>query len=245
MILSKTETTTFDIFYNDIDTEIVEKIKVKIETVYRKVQQDFLLPLNAEKYEFFLCPDVDSYIEYTNKSKEAYQDWMVGHADYSKKRLCILSPRVVRDRSWEDMMKVIVHEVVHMAMDSLANPDEVELWIAEGIALLYADQVNLDYISTGDFPKLNSLIGEDNFADNGGYDYAAIYVWYFIEKYGFDNFKKVYMGLEQVEKYLYSQFEEDAVRTFVKSRRYSLQHYSFHEAANMESSVTAVEQEQS
>lgn len=101
-------------------------------------------------------------------------------------------------------------------MDSLADADEAELWIAEGIALLYAGQTEPEYISETDFPKLNSLIGEEDFADNGGYDYAGVYVWYFIEKFGADIFKRVYMGLEQSEKYLYPEFEEEAVKEFRK-----------------------------
>ena len=175
-----------------------------------------MITLETKKFDFFLCPDVDSFIEYTGKSKETYQDWMVGNADYNRKRLCILSPRVVYDRSCEEMMKVIVHEVVHIAMDSLANADEVELWIAEGIALLRAGQVEPGYISETDFPKLNNISGEDDFVDNGGYDYAGLYVWYFIEKFGTDIFKRVYMGLEQVGKYLYPEFEEEAVMSFLK-----------------------------
>lgn len=216
MELKKTETMNFRIFYGEADTEMMEEIKEKIQDTYTKVRKDFSIALDADRFDFFLCPDVDSFIEYTGKSKETYQDWMVGNADYNKKRLCILSPRVVHDRSYEDMMKVMVHEIVHIAMDSLADADEVEVWIAEGIALLYAGQVELEYISETDYPKLNDLIGEDDFIDNGGYDYAGIYVWYFIEKFGSDVFKRVYVGLEQAGKYLYPEFEEEAVKASLK-----------------------------
>lgn len=217
--LQKAETTTFDIFYDEIDEEIIGEIKENIEKVYRKVRRDFMLPMDAERFEFILCPDVDSFIKYTNKSPETYQSWMVGNADYGRKRLCILSPRVVFDRSREEMMKVVVHEIVHIATDSLINMEEAELWISEGIALLYADQVNVDYIMEADFPKLDSLFGEENFVNNGGYDYAAIYVWYFMEKYGLESLKKVCMGLEQAERYLSPRFEEDAIAAFLKSRQ--------------------------
>lgn len=216
MELNRIETTNFCIFYEETDAEMIETIKDKIQNTYTKVQQEFLITPDSEKFDFFLCPDVDSFIEYTGKSKEAYQDWMVGNADYNRKRLCILSPRVVFDRSNEEMMKVMIHEIVHIAMDSLADADEVELWISEGIALLYAGQADLKYISETNFPKLNNLIGEEDFVNNGGYDYAGIYVWYFIEKFGFDVFKRVYMGLEQTEKYLYPEFEEEAVISFRK-----------------------------
>lgn len=216
MKLNTTETANFRVFYDEADAEIIETVKEMIQNIYTKVRQEFLITQDAEKFDFFLCPDVDSFIEYTGKSKENYQDWMVGNADYKRKRLCILSPRAVRDRSSEEMMKVIVHEIVHIAMDSLADADEVELWIAEGIALLYAGQTEPEYISGTDFPKLNSLIGEEDFADNGGYDYAGVYVWYFIEKFGADIFKRVYMGLEQSGKYLYPEFEEEAVIEFRK-----------------------------
>lgn len=216
MKLNRTETVNFSIFYDEADAEMIETVKEMIQNTYTKVRQEFLITSDAGKFDFFLCPDVDSFIEYTGKSKENYQDWMVGNADYKRKRLCILSPRAVRDRSSEEMMKVIVHEIVHIAMDSLADADKVELWIAEGIALLYAGQAEPEYISETDFPKLNSLIREEDFADNGGYDYAGVYVWYFIEKFGADIFKRVYMGLEQSGKYLYPEFEEAAVREFRK-----------------------------
>ncbi len=214
MELNRIETTNFRIFYEEADAEMIETIKGKIQNTYIKVQQELLITPDSEKFDFFLCPDVDSFIEYTGTSKESYQNWMVGNADYNRKRLCILSPRVVFDRSSEEMMKVMIHEIVHIAMDSLADADKVELWISEGIALLYAGQADLKYISETDFPKLNNLIGEEDFVNNGGYDYAGIYVWYFIEKFGFDVFKRVYMGLEQTGKYLYPEFEEEAIIAF-------------------------------
>ncbi len=220
MELKRTETMNFRIFYAEADTEMIETIKEKIQNTYTKVRQEFSIAMDAERFDFFLCPDVDSFIEYTGKSKEAYQDWMVGNADYNKKRLCILSPRVVHDRSYEDMMKVIVHEIVHIAMDSLADADEVEAWIAEGIAIFYAGQLKMEYIRETDFPKLDKLIGYEDFADNGGYGYAGIYVWYFIGRFGFDIFKRVYMGLEQAGKYLYPEFEEEAVWAFLKRGQY-------------------------
>jgi len=215
----RTETENFYMIYDELDVQIVEEAKEKIEEMYRKVRKDFSLPSKTEKYEFFLCPDVDSYIAYTNKTRETYQDWMVGWTDYREKRLCILSPRAATDRSSEDMMKVILHEVVHIAMDSVGNPEEVELWISEGIALLYAEQINLAYIGGDDFPKVDSLEGEDAFVENGGYDYAGVYVWYFMKKFGADALKKVYMGAEKAEKYLYPQFEEEAVKAILKYRQ--------------------------
>lgn len=211
----KTTIGNFAILYDEIDSELIDEIKEVLSSTYQRVQEDFSLPTGEGQIEFYLSPDVEHFIEYTGKSREAYQDWMVGWADYGSKKICALSPRIVLDRSHQEMMKVIAHEVVHIAMDALAHEDDVELWIAEGIAILYADQTERDYIDPNDFPRISSLKDEENFADQGGYDYAGIYVWYFIKKFGSHCFREIYQGTKAVELYLYPQFEEEAVAAFL------------------------------
>lgn len=212
------ETTHFHIWYHESDSSLLAQIREDAENAYEKVSCDFgLQEIRAEKYEFYLCPDVESYLVFTNKTRESYQDWMVGWADYHLRRLCILSPRVVRDRSSADMRKVMVHEIVHIAMDSLGNAEEVELWIGEGIAVLYAGQTDLTYVSLTNFPMIENLLGQDNFYGNGGYDYAGIYVWYFIRKYGFAQFSLLYQGKALPGDFLYPGFEEEAVRSYVEA----------------------------
>lgn len=205
----------FHILYDEADEKVIDRIKDVIRSAYERVCGDFKLPESGESIEFCLAPGVEAFIEYTGKSKEAYQDWMVGWADYSQKRVCAMSPRVVRDRSEDEMMKVITHEIVHVALDVLAAEEDVELWLAEGIALLYAGQIEPEYVSADAFPMLSVLEGDEDFADNGGYDYAGVYAWYFIQKFGTDCFREVYRGAEKTRAYLYPGFEAEAVAAFL------------------------------
>ena len=54
----------------------------------------------------------------------------------------------------------------------------------------------------------------DNFVDNQGYDYAGVYVWYFIQKYGFEKFLSVYRGECEWQNLIYDGFEAEAIREF-------------------------------
>lgn len=140
---------------------------------------------------------------------------MVGNAEYNEKRICILSPNVVTDRSFDDMLSVIRHEIVHIAFDQLGNADEVNLLLAEGIAVAVADQICLDELDETDYPEAKLLQDEDYFYDNGGYMYSGVYVLYFLKKYGTDVFKKLYAGEDNIDKYLYEGFELEAIKELI------------------------------
>lgn len=211
-----TETTHFMTRYHEEDADFATRFAALLEETYTEIQNSFKFPAASQKYHFVLCKDVDEFIETTGKNKEEYQDWMVGNSNFESFTIAILSPRVVTDRSGEDMEKVAVHELVHMMFDDATqvSGDDVEPWIAEGIAILYAGQTDLNYISVSQCPKVADLIGFDNFVDNQGYDYAGIYVWYFIQKYGFEKFLSVYGGECDWQSMLYEGFESEAIREF-------------------------------
>lgn len=218
MAFIKVSTEHFYVFYEPVDRKVAEDIIITIDDFYNKVATDVNLS-NGEKFDFYICSNVESYIELTGKTKESYQDWMVGWTDFKLRKVCILSPRVVKDRTDEDMKKVICHEIVHIVFDSLGSSDDTELWLSEGIATLFANQIESEYIDRQKFPLIKDLSGEDNFVDNGGYDYCGVYVWYFIQKYGIDSFKNVYTGKECVDKYLFPTFEKDAVNGFLMQNK--------------------------
>lgn len=210
------ETTHFISEYHETDVALAGEFISLLEQKFEEIHKEFHLNEATQKYHFVLCKDVDEFIEKTGKNREEYQDWMVGNSNFETFTISILSPRVVTDRSHEDMEKVAVHELVHMMFDDATqmSGDDVEPWIAEGIAILYAEQTDLDYISVFECPKVADLIGFDNFVDNQGYDYAGVYVWYFIQKYGFEKFIKVYRGECEWRNLIYDEFETEAVRAF-------------------------------
>ena len=90
--------------------------------------------------------------------------------------------------------------------------DDAEVWIAEGIAILYANQTDLNYVSETEYPKISELIGFDSFVDNGGYDYAGIYVWHFINMFGFEKFLEVYREECDWQSLIYAGFETEAIQ---------------------------------
>ena len=208
----------FNFFYSDIDTNIIEQIITEVDGMYEKVINFFELEKTAARFDFYLCPDVEAFKLYARKSDEEYQNWMVGNADYINSRICILSPRVVKDRSYEDMVKVIKHEIIHIAFCALADPDDVSICVAEGIAVAFAEQIYIPCLNVNDYPKYIDLLNEEYFYENNGYSYSGVYILYFLKRYGKDTFKKIYSGKENIEKYLFDGFEKEAISDLISDR---------------------------
>ena len=215
------ETTYFITYYHEAEAALAERFVTLLEAKYEEIQRVFQFKAVPQKYTFHLCNDVEEYIEKTGKTKEEYQEWMVGHSNGNTHTICLLSPNASEEAANQDMEKVAVHELVHMMFDDATGvaEEDAEVWIAEGIAVLYAEQTELRYVSKTEYPKLIELIGFDNFADNGGYDYAGIYVWYFIKRFGFEKFLEVYRGECEWQELIYDGFEGEAIEAFAKEKQ--------------------------
>ena len=212
------ETTHFISNYHEEESALAQKFITLLEEKYEEIIQAFHFREATQKFKFNLCKDVKEYIEKTGKVREEYQDWMVGHSNIDTHTICLLSPRASKEAANQDMSKVAVHELVHMMFDDATGvaEDDVEAWIAEGIAIFYAKQTELQYISQTEYPKLFELTGFENFVDNGGYDYAGIYVWYLMERYGFETFLEVYQGQREWQELIFDGFEGEAITEFIK-----------------------------
>lgn len=215
------ETTHFITYYHEAEATLAEQFITLLEDKYKEIQAAFRFKEATQKYVFYLCKNVEEYIEKTGKTKEEYQDWMVGHSNVDTHTICLLSSNASTEAANQDMKKVAVHELVHMMFDDATGvaEEDAEVWIAEGIAVLYAEQTELRYVSKTEYPKLIELIGFDNFADNGGYDYAGIYVWYFIKRFGFEKFLEVYRGECEWQTLIYDGFEGEAIEAFAKEKQ--------------------------
>ena len=214
------ETIHFITYYHEAEATLAEQFIKLLEDKYKEIQAAFQFKEVTQKYTIHLCNSVEEYIEKTGKTKEEYQDWMVGHSNVDTHTICLLSPNASVEAANQDMEKVAVHELVHMMFDDATGvaEEDAEVWIAEGIAVLYAEQTDLNYVSKTEHPKLTVLIGFDNFVDNGGYDYAGIYVWYFIKRFGFEKFLEVYRGECEWQTLIYDGFEYEAIREFKKEK---------------------------
>lgn len=205
----------FIVCYDEKDNNVIDRILAVIGTTYESIISTFNLKKDAARFTINLCPDVATFKELTGKSDDEYQDWMVGNADYAKRQLCILSPNVVHDRSFEDMIKVCKHEVIHIAFDQLGNPEKTNILISEGIAVAFAEQIDISWLELNNYPLAERLSDENYFYENNGYLYSGVYVLYIIKKYGADVFKRIYANEEPLEKYLYEGFEKDAIQSLL------------------------------
>ena len=214
------ETTHLLSHYHETEAGLAEQFIKLLEDKYEEIQKAFQFGKATQKYTFRFCGSVEEYIVATGKNKEEYQDWMVGHSNGNTHTICLLSPNASEEAANQDMEKVAVHELVHMMFDDATGvaEDDAEVWIAEGIAVLYAEQTDLRYVSVTEYPKLAELIGFDNFVDNGGYDYAGIYVWYFIQNYGFERFLEAYREECKWQKLIYEGFEGEAIKAFIEAK---------------------------
>lgn len=215
------ETTHFISNYEETDKNLAEQFIALLEEKYREIHRHFNFKEGTRKYHFNFCGDEEEYIEKTGKKREEYQSWMVGHSNADTKTISILSPQASEEAAGQDMNKVAVHELVHLIFDEATGvqEDDAEVWLAEGIAILYAEQTDLNYISETEYPKLEDLIGFENFADNQGYDYAGIYVRHFILKFGFEKFLEVYRGNCSWQELIYKNFELEAIQAFIQDNQ--------------------------
>ena len=211
----KIDSKYFTVCYDEKDNNVIDRILAVIDTTYESIISTFNLKKDAARFTINLCPDVATFKELTGKSDDEYQDWMVGNADYVKRQLCILSPNVVHDRSFEDMIKVCKHEVIHIAFDQLGDPEKTNILISEGIAVAFAEQIDISWLELNNYPLAERLSDENYFYENNGYLYSGVYVLYIIKKYGAGVSKRIYANEEPLQKYLYEGFEKDAIQSLM------------------------------
>ena len=216
MILNQSiETNYFSVFYNEADCNIIEQIVTLIDNTYDNTVKRFELKKDDKKFKFMLCPSRESYKKLTGKSDDEYEEWMVGNADYENRTLCILSPNIVNDRSFDDMISVVKHEIIHIVFDQLQNADKADIMIAEGIAVACAEQIYINELNDKNYPDARKLSDEQYFYENEGYLYSGVYILHLINRIGIDSFKRIYAGEETIEKYLYDGFEKEAIQNMM------------------------------
>ena len=217
------ETDHFSTYFYEEEAQLAENFIALLERKFQEIHKAFDFAYEKKKINFHFCKDAQEFIDVTGKSQEEYQTWMVGNSNQESHTIAIISPNAVTERNQEDMEKIAVHELVHMIFDDATSMsgDDVEPWIAEGIAVLYAEQTNLDYISLDCCPEIADIAGNfEAFVENQGYDYSGIYVWYFVEKYGFEEFLRAYQNECKWGELIYEGFEKEAIENFCKKVRH-------------------------
>ena len=209
----------FEIHYEQNDQAFAQTLAKKADRIYQDLCHKFGFTdlFGENKITLIICESVTKYLEVTNKSAEDYQEWMVGNCDFKNRKIAILSPRVSTTHSPSELEKVFVHETIHMIFDTYAGNLDAPIWCAEGIATLFAEQVPVNYIEEHDYPRITDLLDGETFAENGGYDYSGVYVWYFMQRYGFAKFLELYTNVPGTYELIYKGFETDAICTIKES----------------------------
>lgn len=206
-----------EINYTKNDENLLKQVESCIQEIEVFLQKEYCF--KSSNLKVLICPSVEEYIIQTGTSKEEYESWMIGCSLQQEHKIVLLSPTVIQDATIEDLLKIVKHEMVHFIFDTnIVNAKPAE-WISEGIAILLADQTDLRYVSSTEYPKIDQISSEDDFADNGGYDYAGIYVWYFIDKFGKAAFLKIYQNSNNINRYLYSNYEYEAISKYIEQKK--------------------------
>ncbi|MDE5856169.1 MAG: SprT-like domain-containing protein [Anaeroplasmataceae bacterium] len=206
-----------EMHYTKNDENLLKQVESCIQEIEIFLQNEYYF--KSFDLKVLICPSVEEYIIQTRKLKEEYESWMIGCSLQEEHKIVLLSPTVIQDATIEDLLKIVKHEMVHFIFDTnIVNAKPAE-WISEGIAILLADQTDLRYVSLTEYPKIDQISSEDDFADNGGYDYAGIYVWHFIDKFGKDAFLKVYRDSSVIKEYLNSGFEYEAISNYLEQKK--------------------------
>jgi len=126
------ETAHFISHYQETEAALAEQFITLLEDKFEEIQKEFQFNAATGKYTFRFCGSVEEYIVATGKTKEEYQDWMVGHSNADTHTICLLSPNASEEAAGQDMEKVAVHELVHMIFDDATGvaEDDAEVWLA-------------------------------------------------------------------------------------------------------------------
>lgn len=204
------------IHFNNGNIELAKEYFDHIKNVIKRINKEYEFNnfIHSSSLQIYLCDNIEDYLYHTGKELDDYQEWMVGWAEGFK--ICILLAKTC-NKSDEYMLSVLTHEVIHVLFDENIDGSG-PLWILEGIAILLSNQTCNQYVDIEKPCLIKDISNENemNFATRGGYDYAGIYVWYFIQKFEVKVFKNAYAGKIDFLKYVDKGYEYEAISKWLQ-----------------------------
>lgn len=204
----------FESQYHKQDEAFVQKLLQKADQVYTAMvnKLGFANQRGQRKIKLLVCDSIAMFAEECGITESEFQEWMAGCYNAANDTIILLSPRLSAVHTAESIEQIFVHEMIHLIVDRGTGMTDAPLWCSEGIALLYAEQVSPAYLQEENCPDIESLLDVDSFDGNGGYDYSAAYVWYFIKCFGYQTFLKLYKKEIEAKDWITADFEQQAVR---------------------------------
>jgi len=172
------------------EDEPIKEINNKLQKYYQKVLENYGIRLDRS-LEIVIYPDIDSFHKGAKIAVENRSPGIVGSAVNSNKIAFVspLNPGPVH--SYQSIMKIAVHELVHIMINKLNRNGPV--WLKEGVSLYEARQQNISYlkqlIKKDKIPSIKKL--ERNFYSNYGYIVSGTIVEYIVNNHGYDNLIKL------------------------------------------------------
>lgn len=196
-------TAHFDISSYDSDSTYLIELGNTLEDSYLRITTDLRTEL-SEKLPIYIYSDPASF--HVAIGRPDASDYTVGTAGDGTIKM--VSPINSRTHSYEEMLKVAVHEFAHIVVSQI-NPDyiSIPIWLNEGVATYEAHQepkqLGVSKYPTLKYPTLDELSAYDqSFSDLDGYSYSYTLVSFLVDEYGWEKIRALIDSYSDIEAIL-------------------------------------------
>lgn len=214
--VSTYETPHFLIFTRPGTATALETLAQEVETAYALVREQGL-PLEERYIAFFTSPE-ENFAAYTGATNPDILGVALSRYQIDAEAIDVVSrafyingSNFVDEDQVEQRQSTITHELVHLALAETARPFTPP-WLAEGLAVYYADQdtaadrsvrYNAERLPTIDLTQLTSLSSlgiHDGAGETTSYRYlySGAVIAYLVERYGEEQVLAFYRGYAAV-----------------------------------------------
>ena len=204
------ENFTFHSF--DKDKECIEDLTKALDENYDTITNNYKVSLK-DKVKIVIYSNIDAF--HNNMGMQNSPDWVAGSAWRNEIYMVSpLNPGTVH--TYDSLMKVIVHEFVHVVQYDIYPYNYPKRWLAEGLASYEAGQIPNKTIMKvkidgGKIPTLSDM-NSKNFAENDGYDFSYTVAEYLVKEYGYEPIIDMIKTPQKMEEILgksLDEFEKD------------------------------------
>ena len=202
----------FKYYSNENDSKTIKDLSEVLNTNYNNITDHFNTKLET-KIEIIIYPNIEDF--HKSISKVEASDGIVGVAyDNTIKMVSPLNPGSIHNK--ESLLKVIVHEFVHIVTFNINNQKEnnIPTWFMEGISVYEANQIT-DYEKKAIKENLSQNIDitiddiNDNFYNNQfSYLYSGSIVDFIVNEFGYEKLIQVIKYPNDIENILDLSIEE-------------------------------------
>ncbi len=183
--IAKLLTAHFDICSYDSDSTYLIEIGKTLEDNYSRIIMDMRVEI-SEKTLVYIYPDLEHFHKAIGRPDASEQ--VVGST--LKDGIYLVSPNNAQTHTYDEMMKVLVHEFSHVSVSHInSDYSTYPRWLTEGIAAYESGQIPGEIGRYG-YPTLDDLSAYDqSFSDLNGYSYSYTLVSFLAEEYGWEKIR--------------------------------------------------------